>query len=49
VAYENSGQREESRNSLRRARRGGLTKMILTQGDQQLLEKLEQQIDFNKS
>jgi len=45
VAYQKSGQTEESRNALRRARRGGLAKMILTQGDQDFLNELEQQID----
>jgi len=49
VAYQAAGQTEESRNSLQRARRSGLAKMILTQGDQELLKNLEQQIGFNNS
>lgn len=49
VAYQKTGQLEESRNALRRARRSGLAKMILTQGDQQLLEFLEQQHESNNT
>ena len=49
VAYQKADQTEKSRDSLLRARQSGLEKMILTQGDQQLLKNLEQQIDSNKS
>ena len=45
IAYQKTDQIENARDSLRRARRGGLAKMVLTQGDQQWLQELETEID----